>query len=51
VERRPRRLPRLWRDWATDVTGAAIDRGHFLPEEAPDETTGHLLIFLTSPPP
>ncbi|MFI0445430.1 alpha/beta fold hydrolase [Actinomadura sp. 6N118] len=38
----------LWRTWADDVRGAAIDSGHFLPEEAPDETTRHLFDFLTA---
>jgi len=28
----------IWRDWADDVRGRALDCGHFLPEEAPDET-------------
>jgi len=28
----------IWREWATDVRGRGIDCGHFLPEEAPDET-------------
>ena len=28
----------VWRDHAENVTGQAIPSGHFLPEEAPDET-------------
>src|SRR6476619_6145529 len=28
----------LWREWADDVRGRALDSGHYLPEEAPDET-------------
>jgi haloacetate dehalogenase len=28
----------VWRDHAENVSGHAIDSGHFLPEEAPDET-------------
>ena len=34
-----------WRDWATDVRGQAIDCGHFLPEEAPEETAEALQRF------
>ncbi len=37
----------IWRTWAADVTGTALDCGHFLPEEAPDETNRHLLGFLS----
>lgn len=36
----------LWREKATDVRGAALDCGHFLPEEAPAEVAGHLREFL-----
>ena len=36
----------LWREWADDVSGGPLDVGHFLPEEAPDETVRHLLDFL-----
>jgi haloacetate dehalogenase len=36
----------IWRAWADDVRGGPIEAGHFLPEEAPDETTRHLLDFL-----
>ena len=36
----------IWRDWADDVSGAPLDCGHFLPEEAPDDTTRHLTDFL-----
>lgn len=31
-----------WRKWATNVTGAPVDSGHFLPEENP-QATGKLL--------
>jgi len=36
----------VWRRWATDVSGKAIPCGHFLPEEAPEETAAELLPFL-----
>ena len=35
-----------WREWADDVRGHAIRSGHFLPEEAPDETVKALEAFL-----
>src|SRR5262249_62268552 len=35
----------VWRQWATDVRGAPIDSGHFLPEEAPDATAAALAEF------
>jgi haloacetate dehalogenase len=35
----------IWRDWATDVRGRALDSGHFLPEEAPDETYAEMRAF------
>lgn len=38
----------IWRDWADDVQGRAIDCGHYLPEEAPEETLAELLAFFTS---
>jgi haloacetate dehalogenase len=28
----------VWREHAENVTGRAINSGHFLPEEAPDDT-------------
>ncbi|MFD1863991.1 alpha/beta fold hydrolase [Planococcus chinensis] len=37
----------VWRDWADDVDGRGIDCGHYLPEEAPDETYEALHRFLT----
>ncbi|TDW77831.1 alpha/beta fold hydrolase [Kribbella pratensis] len=36
----------IWRSWATDVSGAAVPAGHFLPEEAPDTTLESLTPFL-----
>jgi haloacetate dehalogenase len=36
----------VWRRWATNVSGQAIPCGHFLPEEAPDETAAALKPFL-----
>lgn len=35
----------IWRDWAGDVRGHALACGHFLPEEAPDETYAALHAF------
>lgn len=47
TERRRQRRDSLavWREWATDVRGHAIPCGHFLPEEAPDETYRALREF------
>jgi haloacetate dehalogenase len=36
----------VWRRWASDLRGEAIDAGHFLPEENPDATLRALLAFL-----
>ena len=35
----------IWRDWADDVRGRPLDCGHYLPEEAPEETYGELRRF------
>jgi haloacetate dehalogenase len=35
----------IWRDWANDVSGQAIDAGHYLAEEAPDQTFAALHAF------
>ncbi|NOK64019.1 MAG: alpha/beta hydrolase [Chloroflexi bacterium AL-W] len=37
----------VWRDYATNVQGHAIPTGHFIAEEAPNETIQSLLAFLT----
>jgi haloacetate dehalogenase len=37
----------IWRDWAEDVRGRGIDSGHFLAEEAPEETYAELRAFFT----
>src|SRR5215212_5287095 len=39
----------VWRAWADDVQGGPIRSGHFLPEEAPEETYRRLHAFLTAP--
>lgn len=36
----------IWREWADDVRGGALDCGHYLAEEAPDETYERLAAFL-----
>jgi haloacetate dehalogenase len=36
----------IWREWADDVRGGPVPVGHFIPEEAPEETTHQLLAFL-----
>jgi haloacetate dehalogenase len=35
----------VWQQYATDVRGAALPTGHFLPEEAPDPVTAALRDF------
>ncbi len=37
----------IWRDWADDVCGRAIDSGHFLAEQAPDDTYAELYAFFS----
>ena len=37
----------IWRDWADDVRGRGLDCGHYLAEEAPDETYAALHAFFT----
>jgi haloacetate dehalogenase len=36
----------VWKAWADDVDGGPVSAGHFIPEEAPDETARRLLEFL-----
>ncbi|HEX3858951.1 MAG TPA: alpha/beta hydrolase [Pseudolabrys sp.] len=38
----------IWQRWATTVTGAAIDCGHYLPEENPQATAKALLEFFSA---
>jgi haloacetate dehalogenase len=35
----------VWREWCDDVRGQAFDCGHFLPEEAPEDTYAALRAF------
>jgi haloacetate dehalogenase len=35
----------LWRAWAEDVRGHALEGGHFFPEEIPDQTADALIRF------
>lgn len=45
VERHFQPLP-LWSAIAEDVTGRALDCGHYLPEEAPDDVLAEILDFI-----
>lgn len=38
----------IWRDWADDVRGHSLDCGHYLAEEAPDETYAALRAFFAA---
>jgi haloacetate dehalogenase len=38
----------VWRDWADDVTGSAVDSGHFVVEEQPAVTAAALRSFHTA---
>jgi haloacetate dehalogenase len=40
-------VPAVWRERAANVTGKALPCGHFLAEEAPEETYGELKAFLS----
>ena len=42
---RRRQVIETWQRWATDVRGHALACGHYLPEEAPDETLAKLTGF------
>jgi haloacetate dehalogenase len=35
----------VWRGWAEDVRGRSIDSGHYIPEEAPEETLSEVRAF------
>jgi len=37
----------VWRDWADDVRGSAVPSGHFMAEEAPDDTYTALRGFFS----
>jgi haloacetate dehalogenase len=37
----------VWRAWAADVRGEALDAKHFLAEDRPEQTATALLAFLT----
>ena len=37
----------VWKTWASEVDGGPISAGHFIPEEAPDQTACRLIDFLT----
>jgi haloacetate dehalogenase len=38
---------KVWAEWADDVRGGPIAAGHFLPEEAPEETSRELRGFFS----
>jgi haloacetate dehalogenase len=38
----------VWRERAVNVSGRALPCGHFLPEEAPEETFTELKTFLNA---
>jgi haloacetate dehalogenase len=37
----------VWGEWAEQVEGGALPSGHYLAEEAPDETAAELIRFFT----
>jgi haloacetate dehalogenase len=39
----------LWREWADNVQGHAVNGGHFFPEEIPAETADALERFFRPP--
>jgi haloacetate dehalogenase len=43
--RKPWNFVEIWREWADDVRGEALDCGHFLPEERPEEVARRFVEF------
>lgn len=39
-------VPEVWRGWADDVEVKALNSGHYIPEEAPEETLSQVRAFL-----
>ena len=37
----------VWKEWAENVRGQALEAGHFFPEELPDETIAALMQFFS----
>jgi haloacetate dehalogenase len=35
----------VWGGWADEVSGRVLECGHYIPEEAPDETCAELRAF------
>jgi len=38
----------IWREWADDVSGRAVDAGHYLAEERPDDVLDELRAFFAT---
>jgi len=38
----------VWREWARDVRGRALDCGHYLPEERPGEVLAEFEAFFAA---
>jgi len=38
----------IWREWADDVSGCAVDAGHYLDEERPDDVLDELRAFFAT---
>jgi haloacetate dehalogenase len=38
----------IWRAWADDADGRALDCGHYLAEERPEETAAELRAFFAA---
>lgn len=40
----------VWAPWTTRLTGGAIESGHHMAEEAPEQLADELIRFFTAPP-
>jgi haloacetate dehalogenase len=38
----------VWRPWAADLRGKAIDASHFIAEDRPEETAAELVAFMAA---